>query len=162
MKKIKHLDFKSDIEKFLPAQNMIAYYYDKVFNIQIITVMRKNKQIWDSYCINISAKYRDDTKIYILIRDSNKLIFKYKILKFIIPVANLFIKDENAKFNYETINDKDLSNLIYSCMDKKLCDYCKKHKYINTDEVLKRNLEIDEEYQQFLKKQNQKSKRKQK
>lgn len=144
-KKNNHFDFKSDIERFLPAGNRLAYYYDKVFNIQIITTLGKVNKLRENVYFQLNNLEKVKAKqnyFYILFVDSNKKIFKYKVLKCNIDFDE-FIKQNSGK-------DFDFDNLIYYFIDKKLCEYCKKQKYLDKKDVFEKSQMVEESYQNFL------------
>ena len=83
------MDFKILEEKdinFELASNRIAFYYKKVFNIEILNLFYKrnlkktsDKNVKLSNYIEVLPIEVFD--FYILIKDNNKKIFKYKLLK---------------------------------------------------------------------------------
>lgn len=154
MKEEDYSKLKSDIEKFLPSQNRLAYYYNQVFDIQIITAMTDNLKLYKDMLNNmnkIENLSKNQRKFYIIIRDNNKKIFKYKMIKCYIDWEN-FIKDNERKENI------DFDDLIYYSIDNTLCNYCLKHKYLTTEKTLKKNQKINQEYQDFLKSLNSEQK----
>ena len=85
--------------------NKIAYYYNKVFNIEIMSLLYKKKiatQINDMMkSKNFSDKLRGfNFDFYILIKDNNKKALKYKLIKTKFNVSEYIANteyDKNAK-----------------------------------------------------------------
>lgn len=134
--------------------NKIAYYYNKVFNIEIMSLLYKKKiaaQINDIMkSKNFSDKLRGlNFEFYILIKDNNKKILKYKLIK------NTF---NASKYISNIIYDRNSFNFIeclYYFVDEALCEYCNKQ-YINKknngdiNNILDKNNEINEDYQNWI------------
>ena len=134
--------------------NKIAYYYNKVFNIEIISLLYKKKiaaQINDMMkSKNFSDKLRGfNFEFYILIKDNNKKILKYKLIK------NTFNASEyTSNITYDR-NSFNFIECLYYFVDKALCEYCNKQ-YINKknnrdiNDILDKNNEINEDYQNWF------------
>lgn len=140
-----HFNFKSDIERFLPVGNRLAYYYDKVFNIQIITTLGKEDKLRENVYFQLNQLEKIKTKqnyFYILFVDNNKKIFRYKVLKCKVDV-NEFIRENEGK-------DFKFDDFIYYFIDKNLCEYCKKQKYLDKKDILDKAQMVEKSYQQFL------------
>lgn len=147
MKKKDYLELKSDIEKFLPSQNRLAYYYNEVFDIQIITAITNNSESYENIIYDFDKMKnlnKDQRKFYILIRDNNKKIFKYKMLKCYIDWEG-FAKDNVGKEN------AGFDDVVYYSIDNKLCEYCEKHKYLTVEKSLEKSQKVNNEYHDFLK-----------
>lgn len=149
------LEFENNEKKSDFKSNKLIYYYKEVFNIEIMFFLKKkNKQYQDlevQLVQNIKNKHPLNNKneqFYILIKDNNRKIFKYKLIKSKLEWDD-FINENIAK-------EVDLNELFNFSVDKALCNYCEKHKYINTDEILIKDREINEKYQQYIQEQNQK------
>lgn len=134
--------------------NKIAYYYNKVFNIEIMSLLYKKKiaaQINDMMkSKNFSDKLRGfNFEFYILIKDNNKKILKYKLIK------NTFNASEYiSNITYDR-NSFNFIECLYYFVDKALCKYCNKQ-YINKknnrdiNDILDKNNEINEDYQNWF------------
>ena len=66
--------------------NKVAYYYNKVFNIEIMSLLYKKKIAAQINNIMKSKNFSDKLRgfnfeFYILIKDNNKKILKYKLIK---------------------------------------------------------------------------------
>ena len=131
--------------------NKIAYYYNKVFNIEIMSLLYKKKiatQINDMMkSKNFSDKLRGfNFEFYILIKDNNKKILKYKLIKTKFNISEYIVNIEYDK------NSFDFIECLYYFVDKKLCEYCNKiymnrKSNKNISNILDRNNEINEDYQ---------------
>ena len=134
--------------------NKIAYYYNKVFNIEIMSLLYKKKiaaQINDMMkSKNFSDKLRGfNFEFYILIKDNNKKILKYKLIK------NTFNASEYiSNITYDR-NSFNFIECLYYFVDKALREYCNKQ-YINKknnediNNILDKNNEINEDYQNWV------------
>lgn len=148
------MDFKILEEKdinFELASNRIALYYKEVFNIEILNLFYKrnlkktsDKNVKLSNYIEVLPIEVFD--FYILIKDNNKKIFKYKLLK--------------ATYDGRKYRDKEnryigfLENL-YFFVDEYLCKYCRKHylgkhntKQINM--ILEKDKEVNDDYHNWI------------
>lgn len=136
---------------YMIISNRIKNYYKKMFNIEIINLFykRKNKKSanqmvqQESYLRLIQAETFD---FYILIKDNNKRIFKYKLLK---------AKYDNAKYRENKNENLDFMEKLYIFVDESLGNYCKK-KYINKlnsedlNNLIRKNGEINEDYKNWI------------
>ena len=83
---------------------------------------------------------------YVLIKDNNKRIFKYKLLK---------AKYDNAKYRENKNENLDFMEKLYIFVDESLGNYCKK-KYINKlnsedlNNLIRENGEINEDYKNWI------------
>lgn len=150
------LEFKNDNEKFNFEPNKLTYYYQKVFNIEIISFLRKknkgNQELGVQYDQNIMQNNilrHNNTAVYILIKDNNKKIFKYKLLKSYINVEEFL--NENTE---ETKQNVDFNKIFYYSVDKTLCNYCNKKHYIDNVDIGDKDMWINFEYQHFLENQD--------
>lgn len=134
--------------------NKTAYYYSKVFNIEIVSLLYKKKVADQINNImkskNFSDKLRDfNFDFYILIKDNNKKILKYKLIKTKFNVSEYIANIEYDKNSFNFIE------CLYYFVDKTLCEYCNK-RYMdrknNKDisNILDKNNEINEDYQNWI------------
>lgn len=133
------------------TENRLSNYYKTMFDIEIISLFYKKqadkqleKDIGEESWLN-AIKY-SCFDFYILIKDNNKKIFKYKFLKaFYNPI--LFSENENKYANF--------TEKLYWFVDQKLCEYCQ-NKYLKkyTPEMLaelsKKNKQINESYRNYI------------
>ena len=136
---------------YMIISNRIKNYYKKMFNIEIINLFYKRKKKksanqmvqQESYLRLIQAETFD---FYILIKDNNKRIFKYKLLK---------AKYDNAKYRENKNENLDFMEKLYIFVDESLGNYCKK-KYINKlnsedlNNLIRKNGEINEDYKNWI------------
>ena len=134
--------------------NKIAYYYNKVFNIEIMSLLYKKKIAAQINNIMKSKNFSDKLRgfnfeFYILIKDNNKKILKYKLIK------NTFNASEYiSNITYDR-NSFNFIECLYYFVDKTLCEYCNKQ-YINKknnrdiNDILDKNNEINEDYQNWF------------
>ena len=136
---------------YMIISNRIKNYYKKMFNIEIINLFYKRKKKksanqmvqQESYLRLIQAETFD---FYILIKDNNKKIFKYKLLK---------AKYDNAKYRENKNENLDFMEKLYIFVDESLGNYCKK-KYINKlnsedlNNLIRENGEINEDYKNWI------------
>ena len=136
---------------YMIISNRIKNYYKKMFNIEIINLFYKRKkkksanQIvqQENYLRLIQAETFD---FYILIKDNNKRIFKYKLLK---------AKYDNAKYRENKNENLDFMEKLYIFVDESLGNYCKK-KYINKlnsedlNNLIRKDGEINEDYKNWI------------
>lgn len=134
--------------------NKVAYYYNKVFNIEIMSLLYKKKIAAQINNIMKSKNFSDKLRgfnfeFYILIKDNNKKILKYKLIK------NTFNASEYiSNITYDR-NSFNFIECLYCFVDKALCEYCNKQ-YINKknngdiNNILDKNNEINEDYQNWL------------
>lgn len=137
---------------FLLVQNRIAYYFKEVFNVEIINLFYKknmNKVVdkglggLENY-LETSQSLEFD--FYILIKDNNKKIFKYKLIKSRCG-SRKFKVGENKYIGF-------MENL-YFFVDESLCKYCRKH-YMDKHEserlndILLKNNEINCDYEKWI------------
>lgn len=137
-------------EKFELASNRITYYYEKVFDVKIITLLYKeNKNKPDKKLISndnfLDKINEEEFDFYILIKDYNKRIFKYRMIK---------AHYDNKKYKDEQYKNIGFLEKMYFFVDEYLCEYCKKH-YINNknnknlDEIIDKNNKLNDEYQKW-------------
>ena len=136
---------------YMIISNRIKNYYKKMFNIEIINLFYKRKKKksanqmaqQENYLRLIQAETFD---FYILIKDNNKKIFKYKLLK---------AKYDNAKYRENKNENLDFMEKLYIFVDENLGNYCKK-KYINKlnsedlNNLIRKNGEINEDYKNWI------------
>lgn len=136
---------------YMIISNRIKNYYKKMFNIEIINLFykRKNKKSanqmvqQENYLRLIQTETFD---FYILIKDNNKKIFKYKLLK---------AKYDNAKYRENKNENLDFMEKLYIFVDESLGNYCKK-KYINKlnnedlNNLIRKNGKINEDYKNWI------------
>ena len=136
---------------YMIISNRIKNYYKKMFNIEIINLFYKRKKKksanqmvqQENYLRLIQAETFD---FYILIKDNNKRIFKYKLLK---------AKYDNAKYRKNKNENLDFMEKLYIFVDESLGNYCKK-KYINKlnsedlNNLIRKNGEINEDYKNWI------------
>ena len=136
---------------YMIISNRIKNYYKKMFNIEIINLFYKRKKKksanqmvqQENYLRLIQAETFD---FYILIKDNNKRIFKYKLLK---------AKYDNAKYRENKNENLDFMEKLYIFVDESLGNYCKK-KYINKlnsedlNNLIRENGEINEDYKNWI------------
>ena len=136
---------------YMIISNRIKNYYKKMFNIEIINLFYKRKKKksanqmvqQENYLRLIKAETFD---FYILIKDNNKRIFKYKLLK---------AKYDNAKYRENKNENLDFMEKLYIFVDESLGNYCKK-KYINKlnsedlNNLIRKNGEINEDYKNWI------------
>lgn len=136
-------------EKFSIISNRIAYYYKEVFNIEIISLFYK-KEIAENFRYNTNDYELDKLRelvfvFYVLIKDCNKKIFKYKLIKCCSNASNYLANKEDFHF----------VDSLYEFVDKGLGEYCKE-KYMNDNiprerilKFLKKDKEINEDYKKW-------------
>ena len=136
---------------YMIISNRIKNYYKKMFNIEIINLFYKRKKKksanqmvqQENYLRLIQAETFD---FYILIKDNNKRIFKYKLLK---------AKYDNAKYRENKNENLDFMEKLYIFVDESLGNYCKKQ-YINKlnsedlNNLIRKNGEINEDYKNWI------------
>ena len=136
---------------YMIISNRIKNYYKKMFNIEIINLFYKRKKKksanqmvqQENYLRLIQAETFD---FYILIKDNNKRIFKYKLLK---------AKYDNAKYRENKNENLDFMEKLYIFVDESLGNYCKK-KYINKlnsedlNNLIRKDGEINEDYKNWI------------
>lgn len=136
---------------YMIISNRIKNYYKKMFNIEIINLFYKRKKEksanqmvqQENYLRLIQAETFD---FYILIKDNNKRIFKYKLLK---------AKYDNAKYRENKNENLDFMEKLYIFVDESLGNYCKK-KYINKlnsedlNNLIRKDGEINEDYKNWI------------
>lgn len=136
---------------YMIISNRIKNYYKKMFNIEIINLFYKRKKgksanqmvQQENYLRLIQAETFD---FYILIKDNNKRIFKYKLLK---------AKYDNAKYRENKNENLDFMEKLYIFVDESLGNYCKK-KYINKlnsedlNNLIRKDGEINEDYKNWI------------
>ncbi|MDY5984755.1 MAG: hypothetical protein SPI94_04720 [Candidatus Onthovivens sp.] len=136
---------------YMIISNRIKNYYKKMFNIEIINLFYKRKKKksanqmvqQENYLRLIQAETFD---FYILIKDNNKKIFKYKLLK---------AKYDNAKYRENKSENLDFMEKLYIFVDESLGNYCKK-KYINKlnsedlNNLIRKDGEINEDYKNWI------------
>lgn len=136
---------------YMIISNRIKNYYKKMFNIETINLFYKRKKKksanqmvqQENYLRLIQAETFD---FYILIKDNNKRIFKYKLLK---------AKYDNAKYRENKNENLDFMEKLYIFVDESLGNYCKK-KYINKlnsedlNNLIRKDGEINEDYKNWI------------
>ena len=136
---------------YMIISNRIKNYYKKMFNIEIINLFYKRKKEksanqmvqQENYLRLIQAETFD---FYVLIKDNNKRIFKYKLLK---------AKYDNAKYRENKNENLDFMEKLYIFVDESLGNYCKK-KYINKlnsedlNNLIRKDGEINEDYKNWI------------
>ena len=136
---------------YMIISNRIKNYYKKMFNIEIINLFYKRKKKksanqmvqQENYLRLIQAETFD---FYILIKDNNKRIFKYKLLK---------AKYDYAKYRENKNENLDFMEKLYIFVDESLGNYCKK-KYINKlnsedlNNLIRKDGEINEDYKNWI------------
>ena len=136
---------------YMIISNRIKNYYKKMFNIEIINLFYKRKKKksanqmvqQENYLRLIQAETFD---FYVLIKDNNKKIFKYKLLK---------AKYDNAKYRENKNENLDFMEKLYIFVDESLGNYCKK-KYINKlnsedlNNLIRKDGEINEDYKNWI------------
>ena len=136
---------------YMIISNRIKNYYKKMFNIETINLFYKRKKKksanqkvqQENYLRLIQAETFD---FYILIKDNNKKIFKYKLLK---------AKYDNAKYRENKNENLDFMEKLYIFVDESLGNYCKK-KYINKlnsedlNNLIRKDGEINEDYKNWI------------
>ena len=136
---------------YMIISNRIKNYYKKMFNIEIINLFYKRKKKksanqmmqQENYLRLIQAETFD---FYILIKDNNKRIFKYKLLT---------AKYDNDKYRENKNENLDFMEKLYIFVDESLGNYCKK-KYINKlnsedlNNLIRKNGEINEDYKNWI------------
>lgn len=134
--------------------NKTAYYYSKVFNIEIISLLYKKKVAAQINNIMKSKNFSDRLRgfnfdFYILIKDNNKKILKYKLIETKFNVSEYIANTEYDKNSFNFIE------CLYYFVDETLCKYCSK-RYMkrknNKDisNILDKNNEINEDYQNWI------------
>lgn len=155
MKKINKQDLEERMDYSI-VSNRIKLYYEKVFNIEIIGLFYKNKmKKSDSKCFNKkNSKNLDNFKMlqamafdfHILIKDNNRKIFKYKLLK---------ATYNGAKYREMQNKYLDLLEKIYLFVDETLLGYCQK-KYLSKisnekiNDIIVRDKYINEDYKKWI------------
>ena len=149
--KINYKDDKKRSENFGIIPNKIAYYYKEVFNIEIVGLLYKknlnrkiNKEIKNNNCLEIVGISTFD--FFILIKDNNKKIFKYKLLK---------TTYDNSEFREKENQHAGFFEKIYFFVDRKLCKYCKDKYFDKLDgkeinNIIEKNNKINEDYKRWL------------
>lgn len=142
-------NFIENNNKFGTVSNRIAYYYKEVFDIEIVSLLYKNKDKTDIQDRLHAKNYLDklrgiDFNFYILIKDNNR-IWKYKLIKCKLNCSNYI--DNNDTF--------DFSEALYYIVDQKVCEYCKKYKFKRMkkkdfEEILLKDREINDDYNSWV------------
>ncbi len=136
-------------ENFGIISNRIAYYYKEVFNVEIVSLLYK-KKIAENF--KNTEKNKQINKLrglvfdfYILIKDNNKKIFKYKLIKCSSNASNYVSDKENFNF---------VDNL-YEFVDEKMSEYCNEN-YLKANaprelalEILEKDKKINEDYKNW-------------
>lgn len=136
---------------YMIISNRIKNYYKKMFNIEIINLFYKRKkrksenqmEQQENYLRLIQAETFD---FYILIKDNNKKIFKYRLLK---------ATYDNSKYRENENKYLDFMEKLYVFVDESLGKYCKK-RYINKlnsedlNNLIRKNGEINEDYKNWI------------
>lgn len=136
---------------YMIISNRIKNYYKKMFNIEIINLFYKRKKKksanqmvqQENYLRLIQAETFD---FYILIKDNNKKIFKYRLLK---------ATYDNSRYRENKSENLDFMEKLYIFVDESLGNYCKK-KYINKlnsedlNNLIRKDGEINEDYKNWI------------
>lgn len=142
---------KDDILSFISQEARTKSYYKEVFNIEIKDVFYKRDL--DKVCDKAikSKNYLSTLKVLsfpllIIIKDNNKKIFKYKILK----------------GNYNSTDFRENNNMclshsqkIYCFVDKIVSEYCQ-NQYLNkmsaeyVTKIIEKNDKINYDYQNWI------------
>lgn len=141
---------KQDIN-FELVSNRIAFYYKEVFNIEILNLFyKRNLKKMSDKNIKLSNYLEvlplEVFDFYILIKDNNKKVFKYKLLK--------------ATYDGKKYRDKEnryvsFLEYLYFFVDEYLCRYCQKHylgkhntKQINM--ILEKDKKVNNDYHEWI------------
>lgn len=136
---------------YMIISNRIKNYYKKMFNIEIINLFYKRKKKksanqmvqQENYLRLIQAETFD---FYILIKDNNRRIFKYRLLK---------ATYDNSRYRENKNENLDFMEKLYVFVDENLGKYCKK-RYINKlnnedlNNLIRKNGEINEDYKNWI------------
>lgn len=136
---------------YMIISNRIKNYYKKMFNIEIINLFYKRKkeksanqmEQQENYLRLIQAEIFD---FYILIKDNNRRIFKYRLLK---------ATYDNSRYRENKNENLDFMEKLYVFVDESLGKYCKK-RYINKlnnedlNNLIRENGEINEDYKNWI------------
>ena len=138
------MDNKDLLLKLDPATRL-AYYYEYVFNIEILNVFRRTKlqNVTNVNKNNIKNKpeidysTQSDFDFLVLIKDNNRKIFKKHIVRGHYNESNFYIERIAGE------NNDDFITKLYYFVDVALCKYCKK-RYIdkNFDEIVAKDEKI--------------------
>lgn len=137
--------------------NRIRYYYKEIFNIEVLGFFTKKKDsIKNTYnnaeMFELDAKSNlEKFKFLILIKDNNKKIFKTKVLE-----AEMIKETQKNEISPNVFESK-----FYEIVDKRLATYCKKYLKDKTkkdkqkfNDIIIKNNQIDNEYQEWKQSQN--------
>lgn len=144
-------------QNFSIISNRFSYYYKQVFNIEIISIFVKNKfkiknkkQKSENQMLknSLEEKIFNNKYVYILIKDKNKLIFQYKIIK--VHLNRQEYMENITKYN-------NFYEYFYNQIDTNISKYCQL-KYMNKknkkklEEINLKNKKINNDYNNWLKK----------
>lgn len=150
-KKINDIDNDLNKEIIFPnAASRISYYYEKLFNVKIVGLFYKNNlnqelKKYISECNYLEVNKFGNFLFFVLIKDYNKKIIKYRLLKC----------HYNSEEIPEKIKNMSFLDIIYFFVDKELGEYCRK-KYIknyNDNEISKliiENQKINNVYNDWI------------
>lgn len=144
-------------QNFSIISNRFSYYYKQVFNVEIISIFVKNKfkiknkrQKNENQMLknSLEEKIFNNKYVYILIKDKNKLIFQYKIIK--VHLNRQEYMENITKYN-------NFYEYFYNQIDTNISKYCQL-KYMNKknkkklEEINLKNKKINNDYNNWLKK----------
>lgn len=144
-------------QNFSIISNRFSYYYKQVFNVEIISIFVKNKfkiknkrQKNENQMLknSLEEKIFNNKHVYILIKDKNKLIFQYKIIK--VHLNRQEYMENITKYN-------NFYEYFYNQIDTNISKYCQL-KYMNKknkkklEEINLKNKKINNDYNNWLKK----------
>lgn len=144
-------------QNFSIISNRFSYYYKQVFNVEIISIFVKNKfkiknkrQKSENQMLknSLEEKIFNNKYVYILIKDKNKLIFQYKIIK--VHLNRQEYMENITKYN-------NFYEYFYNQIDTNISKYCQL-KYMNKknkkklEEINLKNKKINNDYNNWLKK----------
>lgn len=136
---------------YMIISNRIKNYYKKMFNIEIINLFYKRKKRKSASQMEQQENYlrliqTETFDFYILIKDNNKKIFKYRLLK---------ATYDNSKYRENENKYLNFMEKLYIFVDESLGKYCKK-RYINKlnnedlNNLIRKNGEINEDYKNWI------------
>lgn len=138
-------------QNFELVSNRINYYYKKVFNIEIINLFyRRNLKKMTAQNISLSnyldAMRTEVFEFYILIKDNNKKIFKYRLLK---------SRYDGSKYKDGENRYVSFLEYLYFFVDESLCQYCQKYylgkyKPNQINDIIEKNNKINNDYHTWI------------
>ena len=144
-------NLENNDNKFQLVSNRIAFFYKEVFNIEIINLFyKRNLEKMNNKNVS-SSNYLEAFPInvfdfYILVKDYNKKLFKYKLIK---------ARFDGSKYRDNNNQYAGFLEHLYWFVDEALCQYCQKH-YMgkhNTkqiDMILEKNEKINNDYSEWI------------